>query len=301
MERVSKRRKGGPLSLALSPESDAALVVPDDGLFTPTIKPHSLEKIRAHNRFARMFATSMREKWPQLAYIGLYAGAGHAKVDGTDMIVQTSALSVLRQPYPFTHYVFVENDPKCLTALPPRCKAIAPIANVTIIPKDVNESIAEVRASLPAWSKDKGLLSFCFVDPFNTGVRFETIKALTDMRMDFLILLMLGTDARRNIADYFHDPECNRIADFVDRADWRDEFKKDGKIVRCALRLFDEAMQREGYPSASDAVLPIYAHGTKVLQYMLAFYSKNPVGRDLWQKSMRSLKRLDTQTQLEFD
>jgi hypothetical protein len=172
---------------------------------------------------------------------------------------------------------------------------------VTIIAKDVNESIADVRASLPAWSKDNGLLSFCFVDPFSTGVRFETIKALTDLRMDFLILLMLGNDARRNIAKYFHDPDCNRIAEFVDRADWREEFKKDGKIVRYALRLFDEGMQRTGYPSARDAVLPIYAHGTKVLQYMLAFYSKSPVGMTLWQKSMKSIKHLESQGHLDLD
>lgn len=301
MERVSKRRKRGPLSVALSPESDAALVVPDDGLETPTIKRHSLEKIRVHNRFARMFATSMREMWPQLAYIGLYAGAGHARVDGTDTIVQTSALSVLRQPYPFTHYTFVENHPERVAALSQRWRAVAPNANVTIIAKDVNESIADVRASLPAWSKDNGLLSFCFVDPFNTGMRFEMIQALTDLRMDFLILLMLGNDARRNIADYFHDPDCNRIAEFVDRPDWREEFKKDGKIVRCALRLFDEAMQRAGYPSARGTVHPIYADGTRVLQYMLAFYSKNPRGTDLWKKNIKSLKRLDAQTHLEFD
>lgn len=301
MERVSDRRRRGPLNVGLSPDTDAALVVPDDGLYTPTIKPHSLDKIRAHNRFARMFATSMREKWPQLAYIGLYAGAGHAHVDGTDRIVQTSALAVLRQPHPFTHYVYVDKDPTCAEALARRCAAVSPNANVTIIGKDVNECIPEVRAALPSWSPRNGLLSFCFVDPFDTKLRFETIRALADLRIDFLILLMLGNDARRNLWDYFHDPDCNRIAEFVDRSDWRDEFRKDGKIVRCVLRLFDEAMQRVGYPqSKKDTILPIYAHGTKVLQYMLAFYSKSAVGMTLWRESIKSLTRLDPQTRLEL-
>jgi three-Cys-motif partner protein len=297
MERVSSRRTRSPLSVAYTPDSDAALVVPGDGLHTPTIKPHSLKKIRAHNRFARMFATSMRAKW-ELAYIGLYAGAGHARLHGTDTTVQTSALSVLRQPHPFKHYIFVENDADCLGALSQRWRAVAPTANVHIIPKNVNESIPDVRAKLPS---STGLLSFCFVDPFNTNVKFETIRALTDLRIDFLILLMLGNDARRNFANYFWDPTSNRIAEFIDRPNWREEFQADGKPVRYVLNAFDEGMQRAGYPSARQNLHRICAEGTSVLQYMLAFYSKNPVGTKLWMECMKSLAHLETQGILDLN
>ncbi len=296
MERVSSRRTRSPLSVAYTPDSDAALVVPGDGLHTPIIKPHSLKKIRAHNRFARMFATSMRTKW-ELAYIGLYAGAGHARLHGTDTIVQTSALSVLRQPHPFKYYVFVENDADCLGALSQRWRAVAPTANVRIIAKNVNQSIPDVRAKLPS---SRSLLSFCFVDPFNTGVRFETIRALTDLRIDFLILLMLGNDARRNFANYFSDPASNRIAEFIDRPNWREEFRDDGQPVRYVLNAFDEAMQEAGYPSARQNLHRICAEGTSVLQYMLAFYSKNPAGTTLWRECMKSLARLDTQGSLDL-
>lgn len=51
--------------------SDAPRVVQPDGLYTPTIKQHSLEKIRLHNRYAAIFASAMRAKWQQLGYIGL--------------------------------------------------------------------------------------------------------------------------------------------------------------------------------------------------------------------------------------
>lgn len=301
MERVSNRKRRGAISVGLTPESDAALVVPNDGLYAPVIKPHSLQKIRAHNRFARMFAKAMRAKWAQRAYIGLYSGAGHAELEDGQR-VQTSALSVMTQPDPFTHYVFVENNPVCFGSLEQRCRAVqlAPSAKLTLIPKDVNASISDVRAALPQYGPGNGLLSFCFVDPFNAGLRFEAIKALSDLRIDFLILLMLGNDVRRNLDDYYHDPDCNRMADFVDCPTWRDEFKRDGNIVRCAHRLFDEAMQRVGYPSARDSALPIYAHGTKVLQYRLAFYSKSAVGMDLWRKNLDSLTRLEPQTQLNL-
>jgi three-Cys-motif partner protein len=263
----------------------------------PTIKPHSLRKIHAHNRFARMFATAMREKWDHLAYIGLYAGAGLAQVDGTEEVVQTSALSVLRQPHPFNHYIFVENDPDCASALRQRWRAVAPTANAHVIAKDVNESIADVRARLPS---SKRLLSFCFVDPFHTGLHFKTIKALSDLRIDFLILLMLGNDARRNFAKYFWDQSSTRIAEFIDRPNWRNEFPTDGDPVRYVLTTFDEAMQRVGYPTASQHLHRICADGTSVLQYMLAFYSKNPVGTRLWRECMRSLARRDTQGSFDW-
>ena len=155
-------------------DADDPLTVTDDGLYTPTIKRHSLEKIRLHNRYARIFTTAMRQKWPQLAYIGLYSGAGRASIEGANRIVETSALSVLRLPNSFTHHVFVDNNPDCISALDQRWRAIESTATVALIPKDVNESVPAVRAALPSWSRSKGLLSFCFVDPFDTTLKFDT-------------------------------------------------------------------------------------------------------------------------------
>lgn len=43
----------------------------DDGFFTPSIKQHSVEKIRVHNYYLALFTTSMKAHWPQRAYLGL--------------------------------------------------------------------------------------------------------------------------------------------------------------------------------------------------------------------------------------
>src|SRR4051794_6347810 len=125
--------------------SDAPRVVPPDGLYTPTIKQHSLEKIRLHNRYAAIFASAMRSKWQQVAYVGLYAGAGHAHVSGTSEIVETSALAVLRQPTRFTDYIFVDQDPACIDALTRRAAAFGSDVRVKMICDDVNQSADKVR------------------------------------------------------------------------------------------------------------------------------------------------------------
>jgi hypothetical protein len=85
----------------------------DDGLYLPEIRPHSLEKIRRHDYYAALFSKAMAKKWPRRAYMGLYAGAGRARVKGTGEIVETSALNVLRQEVPFIDYIFLDKDPRC--------------------------------------------------------------------------------------------------------------------------------------------------------------------------------------------
>jgi three-Cys-motif partner protein len=269
--------------------SDAPMVVPADGLLTPEIKRHSLEKIRLHNRYARIFATSMRAKWPRLAYIGLYAGAGHARVAGTTEVVETSALSVLRQPDRFTDYIYVDHNRDCVEALRLRTTPLQRDARVTIIPSDVNDSTLAVRHALPTFGRKSGLLSFCFIDPFDLQLRFSTIRSLSHLRMDFLVLLMLGVDGRRNFQRYRTDPSSTRIGDLIDCPNWREQYDANHNVVHFVLKKFDEAMQSVGCLSAADDTHTIRIAGMGVLQYVLAFYSKNAIAKHFWRETRSSL------------
>jgi three-Cys-motif partner protein len=273
--------------------SDAPRIVTDDGLYTPEIKLHSLEKIRLHNCYAGMFAAGMRKKWPQLAYIGLYSGPGHARVAKTGEVIETSALAVLRQHVGFTDYVFVDNAAECVQALRARVSnlGLGTERRVTILHGDVNESAAEVRRALPDFSHNRGLLSFCFIDPFDLQLRFETIRSLSDLRIDFLILLMLGVDARRNFARYINDASSTRIGDLIACPQWRSEFQAGHNVVHFLFRKFDEAMKRIGYLSAANDTHAVTIAGMGVFQYVLAFYSKSEVGQHFWRASRASLSQ----------
>ncbi len=269
--------------------SDEPLIVADDGLYTPKIKSHSLEKIRLHNRYASIFATAMRKQWPQLAYVGLYSGAGRAHVKNTGNIVETSALAVLRQATPFTEYIYVDHDLTCVEALRARTELCRPSAKVTIVHADVNESASEVRRALPSFRKGNGLLSFCFIDPFDLQFRFDTIRALSNLRMDFLVLLMLGVDARRNFNQYRADGASTRIGDLIDCPAWREEAPTNRRVVHFLIRKFDDAMQRVGYLSAADDVHMVKIPNMGVMLYGLAFYSKHETGRRFWRETRTSL------------
>ena len=258
----------------------------DDGLYTPAIKPHSLEKLNRHNYYAAMFTTFAEKSWPQRAYVGLCCGAGRARVDGTGEIVESAAMTALRLH--FTHYVFVDKSKRCIDALKKRVAAAGTNASVTFIQDDVNTCIETVKAALPPAGRGKpGLLSLCFVDPYNAKLKFQSIRDLSRFWMDFLILLALGHDVTRNL-DRYRAPESTLIADLIDCPTWREEFKAydpTGRDINTfILAKYDEAMKRLKYQPAEPH--PVKVTGMGVLLYYLVLYSKHPLAKKFWKATL---------------
>jgi three-Cys-motif partner protein len=167
-----------------------------------------------------------------------------------------------------------------------------------VLEADVNELAEEIIGTLPPFSPGHGLLSFCFVDPFAANLRFATIRSLARYRMDFLILLMLGRDARTNFRRYYEDEADTRIEELIDVPDWREEYRRTGgSVVRFLLRKFDEQMIRLGYKSCSDDLVhQVKIAGKNVFLYSLVFYSRSALAQTFWRETLRR-----TDDQLPFD
>lgn len=267
----------------------------DDGLYTPDVKRHSIRKIELHNYYISLFSTAMKSRWPQRAYLGLYSGPGRARVVETGEIIETTAMSALRVLDPFTKYIFVDKDPRCVEALEARIAVLNGDHDVSLIEGDVRESVLEIVRAMPAYSRDRGLLSFCFVDPFSAELDFHVLRQLgTRYRMDFLILLMLGRDVRTNFRRYLEDAEDTRIANLIDDPDWRTEWEAGGyrrrDLMRFILRKFDDAMSRIGYQRRRpDEAHPIRLLEKNVFLYYLVLYSRDPLARRFWETTRTGL------------
>ena len=264
----------------------------DDGYYTPPIKEHSLRKIRLHNHYVSVFSTAMKDKWPQRAYLGLYSGPGRARVAGTGEIVATSAMSAIQVRYPFTKYIFVDNNPKCVAALKARVDALDGDQDVSFIEKDVSAAVPAIITEMPSYSRAKGLLSFCFVDPFSAELDFEVFRTLgSKYKMDFLVLLMLGRDVRTNFRQYLENADDDRIARLIGddhwRADWTSGGYRGSNLIRFMLEKFNQAMIRIGYrPQRPDDAHPIRLLERKnVLLYYLVLYSKHALGQEFWKEA----------------
>jgi three-Cys-motif partner protein len=230
----------------------------------------------------------MRNHWPQLAYIGLYAGPGRARLAGSGTFVETSAMGALRLAHPFTKYIFVVDDPRCIEALRHLTAAIGPGRDVSLIQKDVEEAVPDILAAMPRFSRERGLLSFCFIDPFSAALDFDVIRQLgSRYKMDFLILLMLGRDIRTNFGRYLADPDDRRIGALIDDPHWREEWiarkLRPRDVVPFIYDKFDVAMRRIGYePARREDAHPVRVAGKRVLLYSLVLYSKDELARRLW-------------------
>lgn len=274
----------------------------DDGLYTPNVKQHSIEKIRLHNRYVSIFTTAMRERWEQLAYIGLYSGSGRARIEETSDIIETTALGAFRVTHPFTKYILVDSDPRCIDALKRRIGQLGPPHDVTLIQDDVSRAVPAIMEAMPDFSRERRLLSFCFIDPFSAALDFDVIRKLGNRyRMDFLILLMLGRDIRTNFRHYLENPDDERIARLIDDSDWRQEWASrklpDHDLVRFVFEKFDAAMTRLGYEALDKREAhPIRIAGKNVFLYLLVLYSKNRLAKKFWKAS-----RLGVDPQYEME
>jgi three-Cys-motif partner protein len=262
--------------------------LPDDGFYTPTVKQHSVEKIRLHNYYASIFTTAMRQRWEQLAYLGLYAGSGRARIEESGEIIETTALGALRVTHPFTKYILVDNDPACVDALRHRIEQLDHSHDVTLVQDDVSRAVPKIVQAMPRFDRERKLLSFCFIDPFSAAFDFDVIRELASRyRMDFLILPMLGRDIRTNFKQYLENPEDQRIARLIDDVDWRQEWTSrqlpHQDLVPFVFEKFDSAMTRLGYEAAQKREAhPVRIAGKNVFLYLLVLYAKDPLAKKFW-------------------
>lgn len=258
--------------------------IQDDGLIIPEVREWSLQKYRLLGAYCDIFTTSMKEKWNNLVYIDLFAGAGYSRIKETGKILRSSALIAGSIPNIFSKYIICEENEEKFQALNKRSQALS--INVDVLHGDSNKMIDQVRAKIPKFSKWNTVLSFCFVDPFSLNLDFSTIKSLgQDLNVDFLILLALGMDANRNLGAYL-DENNNRIAKFIDNEDWRQKFEEqyNGRdFMRFLSDEYDKSMMKLGYVKPAQKH-QIRSSNKNLPLYHLAFYSKHPRGNDFWNK-----------------
>lgn len=259
----------------------------DDGLFIPEVGAWGDEKYKLLGGYCEIFTSGMKNLWDSLIYIDLFAGAGYAKIKGTNKIRMSSALIALSVSHKFSKYIFCEEDEKCFAALKARVEKHFPDANVEFIQGDSNKKIDEIKNKIPKHSREEKILRFCFVDPFSLNLKFDTIIKLAKIgKMDFLILLALHMDGNRNLFNYISD-NSRKVDEFINDTSWRQPFKNGQLIAKDFIKYladkYDLNMQNLGYKEPEKKHL-VRIQDINVPLYYLAFYSKHERGNDFYQK-----------------
>lgn len=256
-----------------------------DGLITPEIGTWGLQKYKLMGAYCDIFTKGMKNSWEQLVYIDLFAGAGYAKLKADGKVLRTSSLIAASVPNKFTKYIVGEFEPEKLHALKTRINREQENLPVEYIEGDSNKNVDLIIEKMP---KERNALQFCFVDPFSLNLEFKTIEKIASVgKVDFLILLALQMDGKRNFHNYIRE-ESNKIDRFIGNTSWRQPFR-DGKIpqrgfIKYLADSYDKNMKRLGYIVDPHLKYQVKNDDANLPLYYLAFYSKHMRGNDFYQK-----------------
>jgi three-Cys-motif partner protein len=271
--------------------SDEVMQAPDDGLVCPEVGGWSEEKHRLISLYASLFSSAMKEKWDNRIYVELYAGAGCGRLRGTSKLIVGSPIIALTVKDPFDKYVFCEEDPEKLQALKSRVQRTAPTAKCVYVLGDCNKVTDEILAEIPAGSSTDTVLSLCFADPFDIGLKFETIRLLASRYVDFLILLALGMDANRNY-DHYLKEDAVKIDEFLGSTSWRERWSTAQwdatKFTRFLADEFSKSMATLGYiPPPFYSMKEVRSYEKNLPLYRLALFSRKELAYRLWDQVLK--------------
>lgn len=263
----------------------------NDGLFMPSVGRWAARKYELLHYYCHLFSTSMLDKWDSRVYIDLFAGPGRAKVKGTNQIILTSPLLAIDIDQPFDKYIYCDVDKRCIGALRSRVSVDYPNANVKYIQGDSNVNASQILSAIPRPSKSHTVLSFCFVDPFSlNNLRFDTIRVLSRMYMDFLVLIPAYMDAHRNLDRYVR-PDSQTVARFLGDPHWRSKWTKQGAGMRFGsfiAKEFGNQMSSLDFSFSGLQETVLVSEPTRNLPlYRLSFFSRNPLGQKFWREARK--------------
>lgn len=189
----------------------------DDGLAIPTVGSWSKRKYYFLRRYLAAFTNAMRNKWPELHYLDLFAGAGFARIRDTNEIVFGSPILAATTPVPFTQIHVCDQDAHNVKALTDRLSRVSLPSRPRILQGDANTKIKELVAAIPA----RGALCITFADPFGLHLDFETVEAVSKLNGDIVLLFADNMDALRNWSAYYRANPDSTLDRFMGEPGWR--------------------------------------------------------------------------------
>lgn len=159
-----------------------------------------------------------------------------------------------------------------------------------ILRGDANECIDELVRQIDALGPET--IGFAFVDPPGIQVDFDTLQRLSKCtRMDLLVNFPLGMNIKRQLMYQLQkDPEGEVEFDrYFGTKQWRDLCEENPGSTRqrgqALLRLYEAQLASLGYASVGDEQA---VKNRGVSLYVLVFASKDPRGKEFWDKVMKT-------------
>jgi three-Cys-motif partner protein len=260
-------------------------------LVTPEVGSWAEDKYRLLALYDELFSSGMKQKWDARVYIDLYSGAGHSHIRGTKTFLKGSPLIALTLSNPFDKYIFCEESADCLASLKERVERIRPLADVEYVAGRCDAKIGEIIGHLPKGSSRNKVLSLCVVDPFDFGIKFDTLRQLSTCFVDFVVLLAIGMDANRNYEHYVRD-DSPKIDEALGNREWRNRWEATGSrrkdFRRFLANEFCRSMESLKYlPESRDLMKLVRSTEKNLPLYHMVLFSRHPLAFQFWNQVLK--------------
>ncbi len=228
----------------------------EDGLYIPEVGEWSSDKHYYLWRYMDAFTTSMRDKWPGLHYIDLFADAGIERLRESKVLEWGSPMLAAQTRFPFTRLHLCEKNRTKFKALKTRIDRIKP--GTQVLHGDANRKIDDVIQEVPK-------------------------KTLSNIRADLIIFFPDHLDALRNWeTHYLQDPNSSLDRCLGVGADWRSTLDAAPQESRAEVlrKLYVRQITSLGYTEFEYRRINVKGHPL----YVLIFCSRDPFAAQLWRR-----------------
>jgi hypothetical protein len=127
------------------------------------------------------------------------------------------------------------------------------------------------------------------VDPFDFGLKFSTLRRLSEFYIDFLVLLAVGMDANRNY-DHYVKEESTKIDEALGNREWRERRKAHRRrdFVRFLATEFSASMKSLNYlEQPLDRMKMVRSNEKNLPLYYLALFSRHETAYRFWDQVLK--------------
>lgn len=171
----------------------------DDGFAIEATTSWTFRRNQLIRHYLHVFTVTMERKFDYLVYLDLYAGSGLKRLENGE-IISGSPVIALSEPRHFSKYIFCEINKDYSDALKVRVNKYCRQENILVFNGDPNHLIERLAYYIPDSTKKNKVATLCLIDPFSMNIDFETVRILSELDVNFLVVLALPWNSK----DSFH-------------------------------------------------------------------------------------------------
>lgn len=227
---------------------------PDDGFTRSDVDPWQQQKQQLIQHYLRANYNRLDLRNKNKIYLDIGCGPGLLNVKESKNTLIGSPLLALGMEESFNRYIFCDKETTFTNALKVRVNKFFPKENVLILDGDINKLIEILPRYLPEQQGKIANSVLALIDTFSFDVHFDTIKWLSELGVDLLLINAFPHNEHHTF-EFYLDEERELLNDFFGTA-WAHvaelkEVQNDNDFFMLVVKGYAQRLKTIGYKVAT--------------------------------------------------